>query len=72
MQTATLTIEGMSCGHCVQAVKNAIANVPGVELEEVEIGTATIAYDGTPAALEKVTGAVEEEGYRVAGTRAGG
>ena len=70
MENATLTIEGMSCGHCVQAVKRALEGVPGVEVREAEIGSATIGYDAAKVSLEQVSGAVEEEGYRVAGARA--
>jgi copper chaperone len=69
MEHATLTIEGMSCGHCVRAVRDALEGLPGVRVDEVEIGTATIAYDPAAVGLERVTAAVEEEGYRVAGSR---
>jgi copper chaperone len=70
MQHATLTIEGMSCEHCVRAVQGALEALPGVEVETVEIGTAEIAYEPERATLDDVARAVAEEGYRVAGTRA--
>lgn len=71
MEHATLTIEGMSCEHCVRAVKGALEAVPGVAVETVEIGTATIGYEPARASLDDVAAAVAEEGYRVAGTRGG-
>ena len=32
-----LSITGMTCGHCVAAVKKALAAVPGVEAVEVTL-----------------------------------
>ena len=68
MQHATLHIDGMSCGHCLNAVNRALSAVPGVEVESVQIGRARVRYDeGTtsPAALEAV---VSEAGYRATAT----
>lgn len=59
-----LKIEGMSCGHCRQAVERALAAVPGVErVVEVSVaqGTARIEGSADPRAL---VAAVEEEGYK--------
>jgi len=63
METITLSISGMSCGHCLNAVNQALAAVPGVEIESVRIGRAELRYDErttTPAALEA---AVADAGY---------
>lgn len=58
-----LKIEGMTCGHCASAVRQALAAVPGVE-EVVEIdlkhGIAKVQGKAETAAL---IAAVEEEGY---------
>ena len=35
MRHLTLHIEGMSCGHCLNAVNRALAGLPGVEIESV-------------------------------------
>jgi copper chaperone len=59
----TLKIEGMTCGHCVMHVKQAIAKVPGVEgpvAVSLEKGEALV--NGAPV-LEAVLAAVREEGY---------
>ena len=64
MRSLTLHIEGMSCGHCLNAVNQALARVPGVQVEGVRIGRAEVSYDGarvTPALLEA---AVADAGYR--------
>jgi len=58
-----LKIEGMTCGHCVMAVKQALAAVPGVEgAVEVDLkaGQAQVGGSPDPAAL---LAAVEEEGF---------
>jgi copper chaperone len=64
MPRATLHIEGMSCGHCLNAVNRALGSLPGVEIESIQMGRAVLRYDDrttTPQALEA---AVAEAGYR--------
>ncbi len=60
----TLEIRGMTCGHCVHAVTEALRAVPGVEkVLEVKLNPGEAWVQGTadPAALVK---AVETEGYK--------
>jgi copper chaperone CopZ len=66
-QTLELTIEGMTCEHCVSAVKNALMGVPGVTSAEVDLkaGQATVVLDPEQASVESLVAAVEEEGYTV-------
>jgi copper chaperone len=68
MDRIKLKIEGMSCGHCVSAVDKALKGLDGVQVEQVAIGTATVSYDPAATSPERITRAVEDEGYRVAGT----
>ena len=42
IRTTTLSIDGMSCGHCVQAVTRALSAVPGVKVKSVAVGSAVI------------------------------
>ena len=65
-QQETLQIEGMSCGHCVRAVEDALADLSGVEVEEVAIGLARVRYDPDSVSRDQIVHAVEEEGYVVA------
>ena len=67
--TTTLEIGGMSCGHCVARVQKALAAVPGVTVESVRIGNATIASDGTPATLQAVSAALDDAGYPLTASR---
>lgn len=60
----TMEIKGMTCGHCVRAVTEALQGVPGVEqVLEVKLqpGSAKVQGTADPAALVK---AVEDEGYK--------
>jgi copper chaperone CopZ len=64
--TLTLAISGMSCGHCVAAVTDALRNVPGAHVEQVAIGSATLALDpGSDAAAvaSEAIDAVDDAGY---------
>ena len=65
MKTETLTIRGMSCGHCVHAVRQALADMKDVDVQSVEIGSATVAYDPERTPRSTLVTAVEEEGYTV-------
>lgn len=58
-----LKVEGMTCNHCVMAVKRALLQVPGVEKAEVSLekGEAWVEGKADPKALLQ---AVAEEGYR--------
>ena len=61
--TVKLSVEGMSCDHCVRAVDKALARVAGVDAVvdvSLERGEATVEGEPQIAAL---IAAVEEEGY---------
>ena len=60
--TTELTVNGMTCGHCETAVKNALKSVPGVQEVRVDLrgGTASVQGEADPQAL---IAAVTEEGY---------
>lgn len=61
-RTFTISIDGMTCGHCVQAVIKVLSAVPGVKVHSVTVGSAEIeAADGW--AVGKAVTAVEEAGY---------
>jgi len=55
----------MSCGHCVSAVKKALAALPGVAEVEVtlEPPRAKVGYDPAKTTLESLTRATAAEGY---------
>lgn len=61
-QTISLAIEGMSCGHCVQAVHQALSALPGITTQSVTVGSAMVASTDA-AATSKALAALEEAGY---------
>lgn len=63
MTPLTLSITGMSCGHCLNAVNQALATLPGVKLGSVRIGRAELEYDPAAVSPEKIAGAVTAAGY---------
>ncbi|WP_254272350.1 heavy-metal-associated domain-containing protein [Haloarcula marina] len=58
----TITVDGMSCGHCEQTVADAIEAVSGVTRVTVDrtAGTATVEGEADSKAL---AAAVEDAGY---------
>ena len=61
--TETLTIDGMTCAHCVRAVEDALAGVDGVTVESVQVGEARVDIDESRATTEGIAAALAEEGY---------
>ena len=65
MATMELEISGMSCGHCVNAVREALDELDGVDVQRVEIGSATVDYDPARSSPAAIQGAIEEAGYQL-------
>ncbi len=61
----TLSVEGMSCGHCVNHVKNALLEVAGVESAEVDLGKKSAVVNGASFDDAALKAAVAEAGYEV-------
>jgi copper chaperone CopZ len=68
MNRISVTIDGMSCGHCVAAVSRALGALGGVEVEKVDIGAASLAFDPALTSTDAITQAIEDEGYAVLST----
>jgi copper chaperone len=67
MSTASYTVTGMTCQHCVAAVTEEVSGLPGVSDVRVDLpsGELTVTSD-TPLDDDAVRAAVEEAGYEVA------
>ncbi|MDP9144464.1 MAG: heavy-metal-associated domain-containing protein [Actinomycetota bacterium] len=63
MRELTLQIDGMSCGHCLNAVSGALTALPGLEVGSVRIGRAELRYDPAVIAPGQVVAAVRGAGY---------
>lgn len=60
--TTTITISGMRCAGCVEAVTRALEGVSGVEDCHVELETGVATLSGT-AATANLLAAVREAGF---------
>ncbi|CAN5579423.1 copper chaperone CopZ [soil metagenome] len=63
MEKTHLTIEGMTCEHCVRAVETRLRNTAGVEVERVEIGSADLQYDPATTTVDDLAEAIADVGY---------
>ncbi len=66
--TATYTVTGMTCNHCVMSVTEEVTEVEGVTDVDVDLasGQMTVTSDGA-VAESAIRDAVEEAGYQVGG-----
>lgn len=64
MTSLNLTIDGMSCGHCVMSVQKALRALDGVEVEQVLLGSAALQYDPARRTVEDILEAVREQGFQ--------
>jgi copper chaperone len=60
--TTTLKVTGMTCNHCVMAVKNALSAIPEVSQVEVSLEKGEAVVSGE-VPREVLVAAVKEEGY---------
>ena len=66
--TASYTVTGMTCGHCVTAVTEEVTSLPGVTGVEVDLTTGGLTVTSEqPVDEAAVRAAVEEAGYEVSG-----
>lgn len=65
MKTESVSIKGMSCGHCVMAVKNELSRLP-IVVKNVTIGSAEVEYDENKVSRKEITEAIERAGYEAA------
>jgi copper chaperone CopZ len=61
----TLSIDGMHCEHCVDAVQEALSDVDGVTVDAVEIGAADVSYDPSAVSRAPLADAIENAGYEL-------
>lgn len=63
MESLHLTIEGMTCEHCVRAVDGRLRRTPGIEVTAVAIGSADLRYDPTRTNVDAISDVIADEGY---------
>lgn len=67
MQNIILSVQGMSCGHCVKAVEGSVGQLEGVSLVNVKLAEkqVEITYDESQVSLDKIKETIEDQGYDV-------
>lgn len=61
-----LTIADMTCGHCINAVRDALESLPGLTVEHVRMGKASVLLTPQGASPAALIDAIREAGYRAA------
>ena len=59
----TIHIEGMSCGHCVLTVRNALESIGGVQVHNVQVGRADVSFGDSGACREDAVRALDQVGF---------
>jgi copper chaperone len=66
-QTATYTVTGMTCDHCVRSVQEELGEIVGVTCVDVDLGSGAVTVTSAgPVDDGDVRAAVEEAGYALA------
>lgn len=60
-----LKVEGMSCNHCVMAVKRALTGLDGVGTVEVDLESGKVTVVGETLVDEAIKEAIDDAGYEV-------
>lgn len=63
--TLTISVPGMTCGHCEAAVKQEVGRLPGVVSVEVDLETKLVTVVGSSDAVA-IAAAIDEAGFEVA------
>ena len=67
LQSVTFAVEGMSCGHCVRSIQEALdAHLKLAEREvDLEGGRLKVSFDPALASVEAIAQTMDEAGYPV-------
>ena len=65
MSTRTYTVEGMSCGHCVNAITGEVTKLGGIASVDVDLGAKSVTVAGDPLDDAAIKAAIDEAGYTV-------
>ncbi len=64
MESVKITIEGMTCQHCVKAVEVELSELD-VNVLGVKIGSAEVRYDSLKVKPKEIDEAIENAGFKV-------
>lgn len=66
-ESKVFNVEGMSCQHCVNAVKTAVSSISGVSRVDVDLAgkKVKVEFDQDKVGLEAIKEMIEDAGYEV-------
>ena len=68
MSTVTVSVTGMTCGHCASSVREEVGSIPGVTAVDVDLASGKVTIDSERLVeAGAIKSAVEEAGYQLAG-----
>ena len=67
MEKSVITVDGMSCEHCVKAITKAVGALDGVDEVKVDLSakSVTVTHDEVKVPLSKIKLEIEEQGYDI-------
>lgn len=65
MSNVTLKVQGMSCGHCVNAVEGAVSKLGATAKVDLASSSVVVEFDESKVALSAIKEAIEDQGYDV-------
>lgn len=65
MEKVVITVDGMSCEHCVKAIKGAVGALSGVKQVSVDLDSrsVTVDYDPGRITLDSIKQEIRDQGY---------
>jgi len=67
MAHSILTVDGMTCGHCVETINIALGSLPGMNSVAVELDKKSVTVDSDELAtdLETISAKIIEVGFEI-------
>lgn len=65
MQNILLKVQGMSCGHCVNSIEDAVRKLGAAAKVDLQSKQVEVTYDESKLALEAIKETIEDQGYEV-------
>jgi copper chaperone len=65
MENVVLQVEGMSCGHCVNSVEDALKNLGTAAKVDLASKSVSVDFDENKVTLAAIKEAIEDQGYDV-------
>lgn len=66
MNTITLSVPGMTCGHCEAAVRQEVGALAGVTGVDVDLDSKDVTVTGGDLDRDAIVAAIDEAGFDVA------